>query len=68
MTIPPCGRPAVSSTMPRGLSGVSGTPTFFTNGRCHYGSYDIAALTTAVQAAKAASLASRPPAGQARGS
>ena len=50
------------------LSGVSGTPTFFINGRRHYGSYDIAALTTAVRAAKAASLASRLPAGQRRGS
>ena len=50
------------------LSGVSGTPTFFINGRRHYGSYDIGALTAAVQAAKAASLASRPPAGQRRGS
>ena len=50
------------------LSGVSGTPTFFINGRRHYGSYDIAALTAAVQAAKAASLASRLPAGQRRGS
>jgi Na+/H+ antiporter NhaA len=37
------------------LSGVSGTPTFFINGRRHYGSYDITALTTAVLAAKAAS-------------
>ena len=36
------------------LSGVSGTPTFFINGRRHYGSYDIAALTAAVLAAKAA--------------
>ncbi len=36
------------------LSGVSGTPTFFINGRRHYGSYDIAALTDAVLAAKAA--------------
>ena len=35
------------------LSGVSGTPTFFINGRRHYGSYDIAALTAAVRAAKA---------------
>jgi Na+/H+ antiporter NhaA len=33
-------------------SGVSGTPTFFINGRRHYGVYDIEALTTAVQAAK----------------
>jgi Na+/H+ antiporter NhaA len=36
------------------LSGVSGTPTFFINGRRHYGSYDITALTVAVRAAKAA--------------
>ena len=36
------------------LSGVSGTPTFFINGRRHYGSYDITALTAAVLAAKAA--------------
>jgi len=41
------------------LSGVSGTPTFFINGRRHYGSYDITALTTAVQAAKAAALRAR---------
>ena len=50
------------------LSGVSGTPTFFINGRRHYGSYDIAALTAAVQSAKAASLASRLPAGPRRSS
>jgi protein-disulfide isomerase len=33
-------------------SGVSGTPTFFINGRRHYGVYDIATLTEAVSAAK----------------
>jgi Na+/H+ antiporter NhaA len=33
-------------------SGVSGTPTFFINGRRHYGVYDIGALTEAVRAAK----------------
>ena len=33
-------------------SGVSGTPTFFINGRRHYGVYDIGTLTSAVQAAK----------------
>ena len=33
-------------------SGVSGTPTFFINGRRHYGSYDIDALTDTVRAAK----------------
>lgn len=34
------------------LSGVSGTPTFFVNGRRHHGPYDIAGLTAAVRAAK----------------
>ena len=38
------------------LSGVTGTPTFFINGRRHYGSYDITALTSAVLAAKAAAV------------
>jgi protein-disulfide isomerase len=33
-------------------SGVSGTPTFFINGRRHYGVYDIQTLTEAVRAAK----------------
>ncbi len=41
------------------LSGVSGTPTFFINGRRHYGSYDITALTDAVRAAKAAAVTAR---------
>jgi Na+/H+ antiporter NhaA len=35
------------------LSGVSGTPTFFINGRRHHGAYDIAALSAAVRAAGA---------------
>jgi protein-disulfide isomerase len=35
------------------LSGVSGTPTFFINGRRHYGAYDIATLSRAVRAAGA---------------
>jgi protein-disulfide isomerase len=40
------------------LSGVSGTPTFFINGKRHYGAYDIATLSAAVRAAGAqASLA-----------
>jgi protein-disulfide isomerase len=40
------------------LSGVSGTPTFFINGRRHYGAYDIETLSAAVQVARArASLA-----------
>jgi protein-disulfide isomerase len=33
-------------------SGVSGTPTFFINGRRHQGPYDIESLTTAIRAAK----------------
>ena len=33
-------------------SGVSGTPTFFINGRRHHGPYDIESLTTAIRAAK----------------
>jgi Na+/H+ antiporter NhaA len=35
------------------LSGVSGTPTFFVNGRRHYGAYDIDTLTTTVRLARA---------------
>jgi len=33
-------------------SGVSGTPTFFINGRRHYGAYDIATLTETAKAAR----------------
>jgi Na+/H+ antiporter NhaA len=39
------------------LSGVSGTPTFFINGRRHYGAYDIATLSAAVRAAGARAFA-----------
>ena len=35
------------------LSGVSGTPTFFVNGKRHYGAYDIETLKKAVHLAKA---------------
>ena len=35
------------------LSGVSGTPTFFVNGRRHHGAYDIDALSAAVRGAGA---------------
>jgi Na+/H+ antiporter NhaA len=41
------------------LSGVSGTPTFFINGRRHYGAYDIATLSAAVRVA--GRRRSRPP-------
>jgi Na+/H+ antiporter NhaA len=40
-------------------SGVSGTPTFFVNGRRHHGAYDIPTLTDAVKAAR---RRARPPA------
>jgi Na+/H+ antiporter NhaA len=51
------------------LSGVSGTPTFFINGRRHYGAYDINTLTKAVKAALARSAAEhrRRPGGEAPG-
>jgi Na+/H+ antiporter NhaA len=35
------------------LSGVSGTPTFFVNGRRHYGAYDLTTLSAAVRTAGA---------------
>lgn len=39
------------------LSGVSGTPTFFINGRRHYGAYDVPTLTAAIKQARARVLA-----------
>jgi Na+/H+ antiporter NhaA len=42
------------------LSGVSGTPTFFINGRRHYGAYDIDTLSAAVRAAGARAVLARP--------
>ena len=41
------------------LSGVSGTPTFFVNGKRHYGAYDIDTLSHAVGTAKALALITR---------
>jgi protein-disulfide isomerase len=38
------------------LSGVSGTPTFFINGRRHHGAYDIETLAAAVRTARARAL------------
>jgi protein-disulfide isomerase len=35
------------------LSSVTGTPTFFINGRHHYGAYDVETLSRAVRAARA---------------
>jgi Na+/H+ antiporter NhaA len=41
------------------LSGVSGTPTFFINGRRHHGAYDIDTLSKAVRTARARTLIAR---------
>ena len=49
------------------LSGVAGTPTFFINGRRHYGAYDIATLTAAVDAARARAAVTEPESGRRRG-
>jgi Na+/H+ antiporter NhaA len=38
------------------LSGVSGTPTFFVNGRRHHGAYDLKSLSAAVRVAGAQAL------------
>jgi len=44
------------------ISGVSGTPTFFVNGRRHYGAYDEASLTSAIALARDRDrIRSRPP-------
>jgi Na+/H+ antiporter NhaA len=42
------------------LSGVSGTPTFFINGKRHQGPYDLGALSEAVRAARARVLIAQP--------
>jgi Na+/H+ antiporter NhaA len=41
-------------------SSVSGTPTFFVNGRRHHGAYDVETLSRAVRAAKARALVAAP--------
>ena len=43
------------------LSGVSGTPTFFINGRRHYGVYDAATLEAAVRSARVRALLTHGP-------
>ncbi len=53
-------------------SGVSGTPSFFVNGRRHYGAYDIETLTSTVHSARGrarltASRASPDPSAEVRG-
>jgi Na+/H+ antiporter NhaA len=41
-------------------SGVSGTPTFFINGRRHYGAYDVDTLSAEVKAARARAAVTAP--------
>jgi protein-disulfide isomerase len=41
-------------------SQVTGTPTFFINGRRHYGAYDMATLKAAIRAARQRRLAALP--------
>ena len=42
------------------VSDVSGTPTFFVNGRRHYGAYDVQTLSSAVRAARARAAVGSP--------
>jgi protein-disulfide isomerase len=54
------GQPKVISDVDSAdLSGVSGTPTFFINGKRHYGAYDVDTLSAAVRAARARVLVSQ---------
>jgi hypothetical protein len=46
---------------------VSGTPTFFINGRRHYGAYDMATLSAAVRVAGAQALVTTVPENSLRG-
>jgi Na+/H+ antiporter NhaA len=53
------GAPRVAEDMDSAdLASVSGTPTFFINGRRHYGAYDIDTLSEAVRTAKSRALIS----------
>jgi Na+/H+ antiporter NhaA len=55
------GQPKVISDVDSAdLSSVSGTPTFFINGRRYHGAYDIDTLSAAVRAARARALISSP--------
>ena len=49
-----------ASNPPAAAVRVSGTPTFFVNGRRHYGEYDIGTLSALVRAAGARALAATP--------
>ena len=43
------------------MSGVSGTPSFFINGRRHQGAYDVETLRKAARTARARAALSKPP-------
>ena len=54
------GEPKITADMDSAdLSGVSGTPTFFVNGKRHPGAYDIGTLSEAVRSARARVLISQ---------
>jgi Na+/H+ antiporter NhaA len=56
------GQPKIAADIDSAdLSGVSGTPTFFINGKRHHGAYDIATLSDAVRTARTRTLISSPP-------
>jgi hypothetical protein len=52
MMLPECADHITSDLESADLSGVSGTPTFFINGRRHYGAYDVQTLKEAIHVAR----------------
>ena len=52
MTEPACFDRITADVESADLSGVSGTPTFFINGRRHYGAYDVRTLQEAIRVAR----------------
>jgi protein-disulfide isomerase len=52
MTTPACGDRVGADVESADLSGVAGTPTFFINGRRHYGAYDVETLQKEIRTAR----------------
>ena len=52
MLMPECQEHITADLESADLSGVSGTPTFFINGRRHYGAYDVQTLKEAIRVAR----------------
>ncbi len=52
MTGPDCARRISADVESADLSGVAGTPTFFINGRRHYGAYDVETLQKEIRTAR----------------